>query len=100
MRLSLSASLFLSAFVALPAFAAEKDEDAASGRAVIREMNLARQNPTLYATFVQELRSQMSGRAQRLQQEHNYISRKLQIPTHPLPLYYTLPILETPKYLF
>jgi uncharacterized protein YkwD len=61
MRLSLSASLFLSIFVALPAFAAEKDDDAASGRAVIREMNLARQNPTLYATFVQELRSRMSG---------------------------------------
>jgi uncharacterized protein YkwD len=61
MRLSLSASLFLSIFVALPAFAAEKDDDAASGRAVIREMNLARQNPALYATFVQELRSRMSG---------------------------------------
>src|SRR3981081_76196 len=61
MRLSLSASLFLSIFVALPAFAAEKDEDAASGRAVIREMNLARQNPALYATFVQELRSRMNG---------------------------------------
>src|ERR1700704_2924685 len=61
MRLSLSASLFLSILVALPAFAAEKDDDAASGRAVIREMNLARQTPALYATFVQELRSQMSG---------------------------------------
>ena len=61
MRLSLSASLFLSIFVALPTFAAEKDDDAASGRAVIREMNLARQNPALYATFVQELRSRMSG---------------------------------------
>src|SRR4030088_322585 len=61
MRLSLSASLFLSIFVALPTFAAEKNDDAASGRAVIREMNLARQNPALYATFVQEWRSQMSG---------------------------------------
>jgi uncharacterized protein YkwD len=61
MRLSLSASLFLLILVALPAFAAEKDDDAASGRAVIRELNLARQNPVLYATFVQELRSQMSG---------------------------------------
>jgi uncharacterized protein YkwD len=61
MRLSLSASLFLSIFVALPTFAAEKDDDAASGRAVIREMNLARQNPALYATFVQELRNRMTG---------------------------------------
>jgi uncharacterized protein YkwD len=61
MRLPLSASLFLSVFFALPAFAADKDDDAASGRAVIREMNLARQNPALYASFVQELRSRMSG---------------------------------------
>ena len=61
MRLQLSAALFLSVVSALPAFAAGKDDDAASGRAVIREMNLARQNPALYATFVQELRGQMSG---------------------------------------
>jgi uncharacterized protein YkwD len=61
MRLPLSALLFLSLFFALPAFAADKDDDAASGRAVIREMNLARQNPALYASFVQELRSRMSG---------------------------------------
>src|ERR1700738_3694485 len=62
MRLQLSAALFLSIISASPAFAAgKKDDDAASGRAVIREMNLARQNPALYATFVQELRSQMSG---------------------------------------
>jgi uncharacterized protein YkwD len=31
-----------------------------SSRAVIREMNLARQNPALYATFVEELRERMS----------------------------------------
>jgi len=61
MRLSLSAALFLSLFAALPAFAAEKQDDGGSGRAVIREMNLARQNPALYATFVQELRSRMNG---------------------------------------
>src|SRR2546423_1475164 len=60
MRLKFLAALFLSVFATLPAFAAEKD-DAVSGRAVIREMNLARQNPALYATFVQELRSRMSG---------------------------------------
>ncbi len=61
MRLSLSAALFLSLFAALPAFAAEKQDDGGSGRAVIREMNLARQNPALYAIFVQELRSRMNG---------------------------------------
>ena len=61
MRRSLSAALFLSLFAALPAFAAEKQDDGGSGGAVIREMNLARQNPALYATFVQELRSRMNG---------------------------------------
>jgi len=61
MRLTFPLTLLLSVFSALPAFAAEKNEDVASGRAVIREMNLARQNPALYATFVQELRSRMSG---------------------------------------
>jgi uncharacterized protein YkwD len=61
MRLPLSATLFFSIFAALPAFAAEKNDDSASGRAVIREMNLARQNPALYATFVQELRARMNG---------------------------------------
>jgi uncharacterized protein YkwD len=61
MRLPLSASLLLSLFSALPAFAADKDVDPSSGRTVIREMNLARQNPALYSIFVQELRSRMSG---------------------------------------
>ncbi len=61
MSRSFSAVLFLSAFATISAFAAEDEIDSASGRAVIREMNLARQNPTLYATFVQELRSRMSG---------------------------------------
>ena len=61
MRLSISSAFALAIFTALPAFAAEKNEDATSGRAVIHELNLARQNPALYATFVQELRSRMSG---------------------------------------
>jgi len=39
----------------------EKAGDETSARAVIREMNLARQNPSLYATFVQDLRSRMTG---------------------------------------
>jgi uncharacterized protein YkwD len=61
MRLSISSAFALAIFAALPAFAAEKNEDAASSRAVIRELNLARQNPALYATFVQELRGRMNG---------------------------------------
>ena len=61
MRLSISSAFALAIFAALPAFAAEKNEDAASGRAIIHELNLARQNPALYATFVQELRSRMNG---------------------------------------
>src|SRR2546421_5929082 len=61
MRLSISSAFALTIFVALPAFAAEKIDDAASGNAVIRELNLARQNPALYAKFVQELRSRMNG---------------------------------------
>jgi uncharacterized protein YkwD len=37
------------------------DAGSTSSRAVIREINLARQTPALYATFVQELRDRMSG---------------------------------------
>src|SRR3954470_2379019 len=61
MRLSISSAVALAIFAALPVFAAEKNDDAVSSRAVIREMNLARQNPALYATFVQELRGRMNG---------------------------------------
>src|SRR3954465_13693367 len=61
MRLSFPAALSLLFCTALPAFAAEKNDDSSSGRAVVREMNLARQNPALYATFVQELRGRMNG---------------------------------------
>jgi uncharacterized protein YkwD len=61
MRLSIPSAIALAIFAALPAFAAEKNEDSASGRAIIRELNLARQNPALYATFVQELRGRMNG---------------------------------------
>jgi len=61
MRPSLSAAFSLVIFAVLPLRAAEKNDNAASGAAVIREMNLARQNPALYATFVQELRGRMNG---------------------------------------
>src|SRR3954463_4184961 len=61
MRLSLLAAFSLVIFTAAPLLPAEKNDEATSGAAVIREMNLARQNPTLYATFVQELRGRMNG---------------------------------------
>jgi uncharacterized protein YkwD len=61
MRRSISLVLFLSALALSPILAAKNEDDSASGRAVIREMNLARQNPALYATFLKELRSRMSG---------------------------------------
>ena len=62
--------LFLSvlclAFALQPTFA--KDEKStetggASAGAVIREMNLARQSPSLYAGFIEEVRARMSGNA-------------------------------------
>src|SRR2546430_10682658 len=61
MRLSITAAVSLVIFTVPSLFAAEKNDNAASGRAIIRELNLARQNPALYATFVQELRSRMNG---------------------------------------
>jgi uncharacterized protein YkwD len=62
MRASFSSACLL-LFFALPVLAAEENGQTSgdSGRAVIREMNLARQNPALYAGFVRELRSQMNG---------------------------------------
>ncbi len=59
-----SLSLFFLALAIQPAMAGEKkfaDADSTSARAVIREMNLARQNPALYATFIEELRGRMNG---------------------------------------
>jgi uncharacterized protein YkwD len=64
MRLSFSSVLGLLLLVVQAALAREDKSpraDDTSARAVIREMNLARQNPALYAAFVQELRERMSG---------------------------------------
>src|SRR2546423_15610416 len=61
MHRSISFALSPVILSALSLFAAEKNHDSASGRAVIRELNLARQNPALYATYVQELRTRMNG---------------------------------------
>ena len=60
MRLPLLFTLSLSLFATSTLFAVDKE---ASGSAVVREMNLARQNPALYAKFIQEVRSQMTGNA-------------------------------------
>jgi uncharacterized protein YkwD len=63
MRLPFCSAILVMLF-ASPAFASEEKEDGgASGAAVIREMNLARQNPALYATFVQDLKNKMNGNA-------------------------------------
>ncbi len=55
---------FFLAFV-IPAtvfvFSASAQEESASGSAVVREMNLARQNPALYATYLEDLRSHFNG---------------------------------------
>jgi uncharacterized protein YkwD len=63
MRLSTLSLLFLILILhpALGSEAKSTDDGSTSARAVIREMNLARQNPALYATFVQEARDRMSG---------------------------------------
>ncbi len=64
MRVSTISLLFLLGFAIQPALAREEksaDAGGTSARAVIREMNLARQNPALYATFVEELRTSMNG---------------------------------------
>jgi uncharacterized protein YkwD len=45
---------------ALPSFCAE--ENALTANAVLREINLARQNPAAYAAFVEELRVRFNGR--------------------------------------
>ncbi|HKP92260.1 MAG TPA: hypothetical protein VJS88_00050, partial [Chthoniobacterales bacterium] len=60
MRLRFLFTLSVSVFATSTVFAADKES---SGSAVVREMNLGRQNPALYAKFVQDLRNQMSGNA-------------------------------------
>lgn len=60
----LSIPLLFLAVAIHPALAREgksADADSTSSRALIRELNLARQNPALYATFVEELRGRMNG---------------------------------------
>ena len=40
---------------------ADSGPSGTSGSAIVREMNLARQNPALYATFLEEMRGQFQG---------------------------------------
>jgi uncharacterized protein YkwD len=54
-------SLLFLFILAAPILSANQDSGA-SGAAVIREMNLARQNPALYAEYIEELRGHFDGR--------------------------------------
>ncbi|HYY13324.1 MAG TPA: CAP domain-containing protein [Chthoniobacterales bacterium] len=49
-------------FLPLPLLAFATPDHAVSGIAIIRELNLARQNPRLYASFVEQLRRDYNGR--------------------------------------
>ena len=59
MRFFFALPVFLGLHVALAS--SNSDGTAVSGRAVIREMNLARTNPAHYATFIEELRTHFRG---------------------------------------
>jgi uncharacterized protein YkwD len=50
------------AFVIPSLFAEDKSAELGSANALIREMNLARQNPALYAGYVEELRAHFNGK--------------------------------------
>jgi uncharacterized protein YkwD len=54
--------LILLAVPSLLAKQISSEDESVSGRAIIREMNLARQNPALYASYVEEMRSHLNGR--------------------------------------
>jgi uncharacterized protein YkwD len=48
--------------VAVVTNAAATDENSVTAAALIREMNVARQNPALYASYIEELRSNFDGK--------------------------------------
>jgi len=60
--LSLTYSLFAPLLFAADSGALATVPDRVTAVAIIHEMNLARQNPTLYATFVEQTRQNYSGR--------------------------------------
>ena len=57
--------LFCSALCLVAAFnrAAASDESSVTPSALVREMNIARQNPALYASYIEDLRSHFDGRS-------------------------------------
>jgi uncharacterized protein YkwD len=57
----LAFAAIISVLVAAPSAVAAGDADLAESTAIIREMNLARQNPAQYAAFIEELRANMRG---------------------------------------
>ena len=59
MRLLFTLAFFIGLHLAVAS--PESDGNGVSGRAVIREMNLARTNPAQYATFIEELRTHFRG---------------------------------------
>lgn len=61
MRLRILVILFPLIALQVLSAAEELSTDSVSGSAVVREMNLARQNPALYATYIEELRSHYDG---------------------------------------
>ena len=61
-RLAPAIALFLFAFATRCLVAAASDENGVSPAAILREMNLARTNPALYATYAEELRNHYDGR--------------------------------------
>jgi uncharacterized protein YkwD len=68
---------FLLLFTAPVLFAKpSSDGDGVSANAIIREMNLARQNPALYATYMEELRSNFNGRVLVLPGHTNPITKE------------------------
>ena len=54
-------TLAATSFFAISPNATASDAGGASGAAVVREMNLARQNPALYASYLEEMRGQFNG---------------------------------------
>lgn len=68
---------FLLLFTAPVLFAKSfSDGDGVSAGAIVREMNLARQNPALYATYIEELRSNFNGRILALPGHTNLITKE------------------------
>src|SRR5260370_37149412 len=50
------------ATIVLAAKEVSPNEDHVTAAAIVREMNLARQNPAFYATYVEEMRSHFNGK--------------------------------------